>query len=363
MNSFGRVFRVSIFGESHGKEIGIVIDGCPPGIKVTEEDFKKDLLMRKPGKQGTTARIESDIPKIISGIYNGKTSGSPITITFTNEDTLSSDYQKFIDIPRPGHADFTSKIKYKGFNDLRGGGHFSGRLTAPLVAAGVIAKKIISETEISASLIEAGGMSDIDSAAGAFLPSLSPSTAVRHPCRSAKCGIHVAIKLAEEKKDSIGGIVECRIKNINPGLGEPFFDSFESMISHIIFAIPGIRGIEFGAGFKAAAMRGSEHNDVIVSADGTTETNNHGGINGGITNGNEVIFRAAVKPTATISRIQKTYNFKTNKIEELTAKGRHDTCFALRIPPVISAAAAIAIADFYLIDKLYYQTTREKDEH
>ncbi|MCL2792019.1 MAG: chorismate synthase [Spirochaetaceae bacterium] len=323
MNSFGRVFRVSIFGESHGKEIGIVIDGTPVGITVTEKDFEKDLLRRKSGKQGTTARIESDIPKIISGIYKEKTTGAPITIIFENKDTLSSDYEKFIDTPRPGHADFTSKIKYKGFSDLRGGGHFSGRLTAPLVAAGVIAKKIIDGAEISASLIEAGGMTDIES----------------------------TIKSAEEKKDSIGGIVECRIKNIKPGLGEPFFDSFESMISHIIFAIPGIRGIEFGAGFKAAAMKGSEHNDIIISADGKTATNNHGGINGGITNSNEVVFRVAVKPTATISAIQNTYNFKTNKIEELAAGGRHDTCFALRIPPVIEAAAAIAIADFYLINR------------
>ncbi|MCL2706305.1 MAG: chorismate synthase [Spirochaetaceae bacterium] len=325
MNSFGRVFKVSIFGESHGKEIGVVIDGVPPGIAVAEKDFEKDLLRRKPGKQGTTTRIESDMPKIISGIYNGKTSGSPITIIFENKDTKSCDYEKFIDMPRPGHADFTSNIKYKGFNDLRGSGHFSGRLTAPLVAAGVVAKKILDKIEISALLIEAGGASDIES----------------------------AVKSAEEKKDSIGGIVECRIKNIKPGLGEPFFDSFESMISHIIFAIPGIRGIEFGTGFKAVSMKGSEHNDAIISADGKTATNNHGGINGGITNSNEVVFRVAVKPTSTISAIQKTYNFKINKIEELAAEGRHDTCFALRIPPVIEAATAIAIADFYLINKIY----------
>ena len=325
MNSFGRIFRVSVFGESHGCEIGVVIDGVPPGISITEKDFEKDLLRRKPGKEGTTARIESDIIKIISGVYNEKSAGTPIAILFSNNNTISSDYERYIDMPRPGHADFTSTIKYKGFNDLRGGGHFSGRLTAPLVAAGVIAKKIIGETEIAASLIEAGGIADIES----------------------------AVKSAEEKKDSIGGIVECRIKNSRPGLGEPFFDSVESMISHIIFAIPGIRGVEFGTGFKAAAMRGSEHNDPIISANGNTATNNHGGINGGITNGNEVFFRVAVKPAATISAIQKTYNFKTNKIDELAAEGRHDTCFALRIPPVVEAAAAIALADLYLINKIY----------
>jgi len=324
MNSFGRIFRVSIFGESHGSEIGIVIDGTPAGIAITQKDFEKDMLRRKPGKQGTTARIESDIPKIISGIYKEKTTGAPITIIFENKDISSSDYEKFIDMPRPGHADFTSKIKYKGFNDLRGGGHFSGRLTAPLVSAGVIAKKIINGIDVSAALIEAGGADDIES----------------------------AIKSAEEKKDSIGGIVECRIKNIQSGFGEPFFDSFESVVSHIIFAIPGIRGIEFGAGFKAARMKGSEHNDAIISADGKTKTNNHGGINGGITNSNEIVFRVAVKPASTIPATQKTYNFRTNKIEELAAEGRHDTCFALRIPPVAEAAAAIAIADFYLISKL-----------
>ena len=324
MNSFGRIFRVSIFGESHGSEVGIVIDGTPAGIAITQKDFEKDLLRRKPGKQGTTARIESDIPKIISGIYKEKTTGAPITIIFENKDISSSDYEKFIDMPRPGHADFTSKIKYKGFNDLRGGGHFSGRLTAPLVSAGVIAKKIINGIDVSAALIEAGGADDIES----------------------------AIKSAEEKKDSIGGIVECRIKNIQSGFGEPFFDSFESVVSHIIFAIPGIRGIEFGAGFKAARMKGSEHNDAIISADGKTKTNNHGGINGGITNSNEIVFRVAVKPASTIPATQKTYNFRTNKIEELAAEGRHDTCFALRIPPVAEAAAAIAIADFYLISKL-----------
>ena len=325
MNSFGRVFRVSIFGESHGKEIGIVIDGCPPGISVTKKDFEEDLLRRKAGKKGTTSRIESDIPEIVSGIYREKTSGSSVTIIFTNKDMLSSDYEKFADMPRPGHVDFTSGIKYKGFNDLRGSGHFSGRLTAPLVAAGVIAKKIIDKVEISASLIEAGGASDIES----------------------------AVKSAEERKDSIGGIIECRIRNLPAGLGEPFFDSAESLISHIIFAIPGIRGIEFGAGFKAAAMYGSEHNDPIVSADGKTATNNHGGINGGITNSNELFFRVAVKPTSTISKAQKTYNFKTNKIEELTAEGRHDICFALRLPSVVEAATAIALADFYLINKMY----------
>ncbi|MCL2294096.1 MAG: chorismate synthase [Spirochaetes bacterium] len=325
MNSFGRVFRVSIFGESHGSEIGIVIDGCPPGITITEKDFEKDLLKRKPGKRGTTSRKESDLPKIISGIYKGKTTGAPITITFSNEDIRSSDYQKFIDMPRPGHADFTAKVKYKGFNDFRGSGHFSGRLTAPLVAAGVIAKKILGKIEISASLTEAGGVLDIDA----------------------------AVKSSEETGDSIGGIVECKVKNLFPGLGEPFFDSVESVISHIIFAIPGIRGIEFGVGFKAAGMRGSEHNDLIISADGKTAANNHGGINGGITNGNEVVFRVAVKPTATISAVQKTYNFKTNKIEELAAGGRHDICFALRAPPVVEAAAAIAIADLYLLGKLY----------
>ncbi|MDX9800660.1 MAG: chorismate synthase [Spirochaetia bacterium] len=325
MNSFGRIFRVSIFGESHGKGAGIVIDGCPPGIKVTDEDFEKDLARRRSGADGTTPRKESDLPEVVSGFFNGMTTGAPITILFRNSDTRSSDYSGFRSMPRPGHADFTSQLKYKGYNDMRGSGHFSGRITVGLVAAGVIAKKIISRVDITASLVEAGGSKEIKK----------------------------AVSDAASDNDSVGGIIECRLHNMAQGLGEPFFDSFESVLSHIIFAVPGVRGLEFGSGFRAASMRGSEHNDNFTSLDGKTETNNHAGINGGITNGNEIFFRVAMKPTSSIARPQHTFNMDKKEMGELKAEGRHDTCFALRVPPVIEAVSAIAAADLFLIDRLY----------
>ena len=325
MNSFGRIFRISIFGESHGPGLGIVVDGCPPGIRITDEDFAVDLERRKSGRAGTTPRKESDIPEVISGIFNNYSAGSPVTLLFRNRDTRPSDYMKFKEIPRPGHADFTSVLKYRGYNDTRGSGHFSGRITAGLVAAGVIAKKILAGIEFAAVLVEAGGSSNIEA----------------------------GVAEAEKTGDSIGGIIECRIKNLPAGLGEPFFDSAESVISHMVFSVPGIRGIEFGTGFKAAEMRGSEHNDCLITTEGRTATNNHGGINGGITNSNELIFRTAVKPTSSIPAAQKTINLKTGMLTEMKIEGRHDTCHALRVPVVIEAAAAIALADLYMINKCY----------
>ncbi len=320
MNTFGRIFRIHIFGESHGDSVGVVVDGCPPGIEITGEDFKTDLLRRKSGAKGTTSRKEDDIPQVISGIYNNFTTGSPITVLFKNADTRSSDYN-FRQHPRPGHADFVADKKYNSFNDDRGGGHFSGRITVGLVAAGVIAKNIIKETSIKAKLTEAGGSKNISKT------------------------VDEAVKTG----DSIGGIIECTVKNIPTGLGEPFFDSVESLISHAVFSIPGIKGIEFGSGFDAARMKGSEHNDLIINKKGRTNTNNAGGINGGITNGNEIVFLVAVKPTSSISLPQETYNFKTKKSETLEIKGRHDACIALRIPVIIEAVTACVLADLILI--------------
>ncbi|MBN1251405.1 MAG: chorismate synthase [Bacteroidales bacterium] len=323
MNTFGRIYRISIFGESHGKYIGITIDGCPAGIKLQESDFQHDILRRKSGSKGTTTRIEIDFPEIISGVFEGKTSGSPITILFKNENEISKDYSKIKDLARPGHADFTSYKKFKNFNDYRGGGHFSGRLTLAVVAAGVIAKKIIDPVKITAKIIEAGGNKNIEQ----------------------------AIDNAIKNKESIGGIIQCSATNIPIGLGEPFFDSIESVISHVVFSIPAIKGIEFGSGFKAAQMFGSQHNDEFIDNSGKTKTNYSGGINGGITNGNNLIFNVAVKPTSSISKTQKTINLQTKKIESINILGRHDTCIALRVPVVIEAVTAIALADFYLINK------------
>jgi chorismate synthase len=323
MNNFGRIFRLSIFGESHGKGVGITIDGCPAGIPLSEEDLMQDLGRRKSGAKGTTPRIEKDLPAILSGTFEGKTTGAPIIILFRNKNTQSKDYSNLLDSPRPGHADFVAQHKFGKNNDYTGGGHFSGRITLGIVAAGVVAKKILGNVSIDANLIEIGGRTDFDA----------------------------AVEEALMEHDSIGGIVECKANNLPIGYGEPFFDSVESMISHLIFAIPATKGIEFGSGFEAAKMKGSEHNDNFIDENGKTATNHAGGINGGITNGNELVFRVAIKPTSSIGKVQNTMNFAKGKVEELLIEGRHDACIALRIPVIIEAAAAIALADLKLIDQ------------
>lgn len=322
MNNFGRIFRLSIFGESHGESVGVTIDGCPASISISAEDFLHDLQRRKPGAKGTTPRKEDDLPELISGVFNGHTTGAPVTILFRNNNIRSKDYDAIRKTPRPGHADFVLDKKYKGFNDYRGGGHSSGRLTLALVAAGVLAKKVMAPVSIQAELIEAGGNKDIEA----------------------------AINKAAEQKDSIGGIIECKA-NVPLGLGEPFFDAVESVISHLVFAIPAVKGIEFGSGFAAATMTGSQHNDAIIDKQGTTETNNAGGINGGISNGNELVFRVAIKPTSSTPKEQQTWNKETESVEAFSVKGRHDLCIALRAPVVVEAAAAIALADLLLINK------------
>jgi len=323
MNSFGVIFRVSIFGESHGPAIGVIIDGCPPGLAVTPNDFISDLSRRQSGKKGTTERHEPDLPEILSGVYNGFTTGSPVTLTTRNKNIISSDYDEFKNIPRPGHADFVAGIKHSGFADLNGSGHFSGRITWGLVAAGVIAKKISEPSHISAKLISAGGSADIDK----------------------------AINEAMTANDTIGGIIECRVLKPPVAIGEPFFYSFESAISHLIFSIPAIKGIGFGSGFAAAEMRGSVHNDPFIDENGTTSSNNAGGLNGGITNGNEVYFRVAVKPASSTGVKQTTFDFQKKELTTLSVRGRHDVCIALRMPVIIEAATAIAIADLLMMDR------------
>lgn len=320
MNTFGTLFKVSMLGESHGECVGVLIDGCPAGFSVSEGEFLPDLERRRGGRKGTTSRKETDYPLIKSGIFNGKTTGMPVLILFENRDVDSGAYEGIRYTPRPGQADFVAYRKYGGCNDYRGGGAFSGRLTAGLVAAGVVAKKLIAPVLVTAVLAEAGGSKDIQN----------------------------AVSDAMEKRDSIGGAVECIVTGLPIGLGEPFFDSVESLISHIVFAIPAIRGIEFGAGFACGKMSGSEHNDEILSLDGQTKTNNAGGINGGITNGNDVVFKVAVKPTSSISKVQHTIDMRTGEPVELSVEGRHDVCIALRIPVIVEAAAAIVFADLML---------------
>lgn len=326
MNTFGRRFRVSVFGESHGELIGAVLDGVPAGLELSEQDFENDILRRKSGVKGTTPRIEDDKPRIVSGVYEGHTTGAPLTIVFENANTKSQDYTQFEAMPRPGHADLTAALKWDDCQDPRGGGHFSGRLTLPIVAAGVVAKKILADAtilddtpcdSINARIVELGGRSD---------------------------SWQEAIDKAMEEGDSLGAVVECEVPQIDPGYGEPFWDSVESVISHAIFSIPGVRGIEFGDGFAAAAMKGSEHNDPI-GPDGRPLKNGAGGINGGITNGSPITFRVAFKPTSSISRPQLTFNFATGEMDTLQVKGRHDVCFALRTPVIVEAMTAIALAD------------------
>jgi chorismate synthase len=323
MNTFGRVFRVHIFGESHGNGVGVCVDGCPEGISLSPDDFVTDLSRRKSGARGTTPRIENDMPELVSGIYNGYTTGVPICILFRNENTRSSDYDRFIAMPRPGHADFSGYKKFNGFNDPRGGGHFSGRVTLGIVSAGVIAKKIIAPVNVEATLAKVGGSSDIQG--------------------------KIEEVLAEN--DSVGGLIHCRISGLRAGVGNPFFDSIESVLAHILFSIPGVKGIEFGAGFAAAEMKGSEHNDPFISSTGETVTNNAGGINGGISNGNDIRINIAVKPTSSIGKEQQTFNFETQTMGVLKAEGRHDACIALRIPVIVEAASAIALADLMFTKK------------
>jgi chorismate synthase len=324
MNNFGRLFRVSIFGESHGESVGIVIDGIPAGLALSADDLLPDLERRKGGKQkGTTPRQEADYPFFKSGLFNGKTTGFPIAIFFENNNTRSEDYNKQRSIPRPGHADWVAHQKFGGNEDYRGGGHFSARLTTGLVAAGAIAKKLMPQVTIEAAVTAIGGESDLEK------------------------GLQRAI----DAKDSVGGIVECKVNGVPVGLGEPYFDSVESQLAHMLFTIPAVKGVEFGAGFAAAKMFGSQHNDAIENMKGKTATNYAGGIVGGITNGNELIFRIAIKPTSSTPKEQFSLNWDTEQMENFSIKGRHDLCVALRAPVIVEAVTAIVLADFFLLEQ------------
>lgn len=332
MNSFGRLFRLHIFGESHGPCVGITLDGCPAGLPLHTDDFITDIERRKGGIQkGTTPRKEDDIPIFQSGWFNGFTTGAPLTILFENKNTRSEDYARQRAVPRPGHADWVAGEKFGGYEDYRGGGHFSGRLTVCLVGAGVIAKKIIqqyaasvgTQIQLQASILEIGGEKDTEA------------------------GLQKAI----DAKDSIGGIVECRVQGLPVGLGEHFFDSVESLLAHAVFAIPAIKGIEFGAGFAAAQMLGSAHNDALLNNAGQTRTNHAGGILGGLTTGAELVFRVAVKPTSSTPKEQMTWSRETDSVVPFSVKGRHDLCIALRVPVVLEAVTALVIADLLMIHR------------
>ena len=322
-NSFGNIFRITIFGASHAESVGITIEGAPKGIALTADMFRADIDRRRPALMGETARKEEDTP-IIEGLSpDGVTTGNAITITFKNSDKRSGDYSHLRVHPRPSHADLAQQRKYGKNADIAGGGMASGRMTVALVAAGVVAKEILKEATFTTSLVSVNGISD-----------------------SSK--FNDIITAASREGDSVGGVIECRVKGINATLGEPFFDSVESVISHLLFSIPGVKGVEFGDGFEGTTKRGSERNDQIIDKDGTTLTNNEGGINGGITNGNDIIVRVAIKPTPSIAKPQTTYNFESNTTTPLSIGGRHDACIARRAVVVVEAMVAVALADLLL---------------
>ena len=322
-NSFGSKFKISIWGASHAPEIGVRIEGVPQGISLSETDFEADLSRRKASAKGTTARHEADIPMLRSGIVNGITTGEAIEIVFQNGDTRSSDYSQFESHNRPSHIDFTARAKYGSEVDLRGSGQFSGRMTALLVAAGVVAKKILQDVDYKTTIVEIGGSRN-------------------------KAEFADIIAAAMADGDSVGGVVECCAKGVEVGLGEPFFDSAESIIAHLLFSVPAVKGVEFGSGFEGVKLRGSQRNDCFIDGKGHTATNNEGGINGGITNGNDLVVRVAIKPTASISCEQMTYNKELGEVAPLRIKGRHDACIALRAAVVVESVVAIALAELKL---------------
>ena len=322
-NSFGSKFKIEIWGASHTPEMGVRISGVPKGVALSEVDFEEDLSRRRASAKGTTARHEKDNPTIVSGVADGVTTGETIEIVFQNSDTRSSDYSQFESHNRPSHIDFVARAKYGEAVDLRGSGQFSGRMTVLLVSAGVVAKKLVESVEYKTSIVEIGGSRN-------------------------KEEFSEIIEAAMRDGDSVGGVVECCAKGVKVGLGEPFFDSVESIISHLMFSVPAVKGVEFGSGFEGVRLRGSERNDCFIDGEGHTATNNEGGINGGITNGNDLVVRVAIKPTASISHEQMTYNKELGSMAPLVVKGRHDACIVLRAAVVVEAVVAISLAELTL---------------
>lgn len=350
---WGKHIKFSIFGESHGKGIGISIDGLLPGIVLDLEAITFEMMRRAPGRDEiSTPRKEKDEFEIISGYFNGRTTGTPLCAIIWNCNAHSKDYDKLKHIVRPGHADYTGSVKYSGFNDFRGGGHFSARLTAPFVFAGAIAKQILREHGI-----EIGGhVSQIGDIYDAPFDKVNVDSELLHKIRGSKFpvvdeekGLQMinAILEAKKEQDSVGGTVEAAILNLPPGLGSPFFDSVESLLAHLLFSIPGIKGVEFGTGFDISKMKGSEANDEFYMEEGRvkTFTNHNGGILGGITNGMPLIFKVAFKPTPSIGKLQRTIDISTQENTEITVQGRHDPCIVQRALPVVEAAAAMVILD------------------
>lgn len=350
-NSFGEIFKVTSFGESHGRCVGIVIDGCPAGLSLTEKDIQIEVDKRRPTGVGQTPRAEEDKVVILSGVFERRTTGAPIAMLVWNRDVSSAEYERIRFSPRPGHADYTAFIKYGGFNDFRGGGRFSGRITAGLVMAGAVAKKLLSLAgiEVMAHTAEIGGIKAKPKSLSQIRKNV-PSNPLRIADLKAGAAMAKAIDDAGMAGDSLGGIVEGIALNVPTGLGEPFFDTLEGQLAKALFAIPAVKGVEFGAGFSAAGKKGSENNDPFIIKAGKIETatNNAGGILGGISSGMPIVVRVAIKPTPSIARRQKTVDMKAMKNIELSLKGRHDICIVPRAVVVVEAMMALTLCDFAL---------------
>jgi len=349
-NSLGRLFTITSFGESHGRCVGVIIDGCPAGLPVTEGDIQKEVDKRRPGASvSDTKRVEKDEVEILSGIFNGFTTGAPICLLVWNKDVDSSDYEKMRFLPRPGHADYTAFMKYGGFNDFRGGGRFSGRITAGFVMAGAIAKKLLNliGVEVLAHTVEIGGIKAEAKGLDEIRENVEKNQAKCADLRAAEEMVR-EIENVREEGDSLGGIVEGIALNVPVGLGEPVFDTLEGDIAKALFAIPAVKGVEFGSGFSAATKRGSENNDQFTIKNGKiiTVTNNAGGILGGISDGMPMMVRVAVKPTASIARTQETVDVRNMKSASLEVKGRHDVCIVPRAVVVVESMMAATLCDF-----------------
>lgn len=351
---FGQYLRMSVFGQSHGEAIGITLDGFPAGMTIDMEKLSRQMARRAPGQSAmTTARREADTPEILSGVLNGRTTGQPICAIIRNTNTRSKDYGDGVDLVRPGHADYTGHVRYFGFEDWRGGGHFSGRLTAPIVFAGALCEQWLAKQGVGIdahiqrlsvlkddSFLDYPADQDVSFLRDMPLPVLRRELAQR---------MEEAILAAKQEGDSVGGVIECRVTGVPAGLGAPMFDSMESVLSHLMFSIPAVKGVEFGEGFQFAALRGSQANDTFRMAGErvVTETNHCGGILGGVTNGMPVVFRCAVRATPSIARTQETVSLKTGKNAQLSIHGRHDPCILPRAVPVVEAMAAIGIMEMW----------------
>ena len=354
--TFGRKLRMTIFGESHGRGIGLVLDGLPPGTPIDEDFIKEEMTRRAPGKNRmSTQRQETDAFIIESGVFEGKATGTPLCVLIPNSGQHSKDYSFLKDVMRPGHADYAGKVRYRGFNDYRGGGHFSGRLTAPLVFTGAVARTMLAQKGIivGAHVARIGTITDaLFNPLGETAERLQTLRRFTLPVldESKAALMEAEIMAAREQMDSVGGIVEVMAVGMPPGIGDPFFDSLESCLSHALFSVPAVKGVEFGAGFAMAALKGSEANDPMAVANGRVQTtrNNNGGITGGITNGMPVLFRVAIKPTPSIGQPQHTVNVTEGKDTILEIKGRHDPCIVPRAVPVVEAVTAWMLQDMLM---------------